>query len=136
MSFGPQQIIDFYKEGMSDIEICRELGITKRTFNSWYDNNPAFRSIVDMGRDFAEAWWDSQWRSGVRNKDVNPGILKPVMQQRYGWTDKTENKNANINADLTLEQMMERLSQQLALLPPEQAKLLSGPVTEYNDNDE
>jgi hypothetical protein len=51
------------------------------------------------------------------------------MQQRYGWADKTESKNANINAELTREQIVERLSQQLALTE-EQVRLIAGQVTQ------
>lgn len=129
MSISPEEIIELYKEGRSDTEICRAIGITKRQFQKEYDRNSAWRALVDMGRDFAEAWWDEQWRTGVRNKDVNPNILKPVMQQRYGWADKTESKNANINAELTREQIVERLSQQLALTD-EQVRLIAGQVTQ------
>lgn len=130
-----EQVTELYKQGCSDKQVYTRLGIPRRQWERELADNAIFRAIVEMGRDYAEAFWEDQWIDGIRNKDVNPNILKPVMQQRYGWSDKTESKNANINAELTPEQMMERLSQQLRQLPQDQiVKIVPSGLLEHFKN--
>lgn len=45
-----KKITDSYAAGMSDIEVCRELDITMKTFSETYEENEGFRKLVDHGR--------------------------------------------------------------------------------------
>ena len=120
----PENIISLYMEGRQDIEICKEIGWTRKQFDKLYSTNPDFRNVVDRGRDYAEAFWVEQARTKLNDRDFNATLYKTAMQAHYGWADKVDNRNANFNANLSPEEAVARLSAALPgvlhLLPKDQ----------------
>jgi hypothetical protein len=124
MDLTPTNIINLYREGRQDIEVCRELGITRKQFEKAYATNIEFRNVVDRGRDIAEAFWVEQARVNLADKDFNASLYKTAMQAHYGWADRVDNRNANMNMNLSQEEALARLSAALPgvmhLLPKDQ----------------
>ena len=54
----------FYN-GASIVEVCREIGIVKKTFYNWADAYPEFNEVVDHGVSGAEYWWIEKGRETV-----------------------------------------------------------------------
>lgn len=127
-----KKITDSYAAGMSDIEVCRELDITMKTFSETYEENEGFRKLVDHGRMLSNAWWMEQGRKNLWNKEFVTPLWTFNMKNRFGWADKTEvNKNGeqldlNTNLDDLRTKLHKALPKLLKNYAPElaDAKLL------------
>lgn len=122
------QIIDLYKQGMSDVEVCRELEITKRQFEKMKAVNPIFRAVVERGNDYAEAWNLEQSRVNLHNKDFNTTLFNTRMQNLYAWSQKVDQntKALNVNAEMSKEELLKKLESYLPeLLPHAKVKQLT-----------
>jgi hypothetical protein len=104
-------LIDGYKNGYTDVEVCRDLEITKKTFASMYKENEGFRKLVDYGRTLSEAWWCEQGRKNMWNKDFAVSLWNFNMKNRFGWADKTEVKTGDndIEGSVNLDDMRTKL---------------------------
>lgn len=122
------QIIDLYKLGYSDVEVCRELEITKRQFEKMKAVNPIFRAVVERGNDYAEAWNLEQSRVNLHNKDFNTTLFNTRMQNMYAWSQKVDQntKALNVNAEMSKEELLKKLESYLPeLLPHAKIKQLT-----------
>lgn len=120
-------VTDSYKSGMSDVEVCRELDITLKTFNELYQENEGFRKLIDHGRMLSTAWWMEQGRKNLWNKDFVTPLWTFNMKNRFGWADKTEVKNDGMdNEHVNLDDLRTRLHKALP-------KVLKQYAPELND---
>lgn len=121
------KMLDGYSQGMSDIEICKELKLSKKQFNSYLSRSAEFRELVEYGHDLAEAWNVSQSRLNLQNKEFNTPLYKTRMSNLYGWADKVDNKNANslsLDSDQLRREVADRLPEILEMIGQEKAGLL------------
>lgn len=86
-------MIELYKKGKSDVEIMDHLNITKKQFQHYKDSSEIFRKAVEQGAVYCEAWWAKQGREALENKGFNVQVWKMVMQNSFGWADKSEVKD-------------------------------------------
>lgn len=129
------QIIELYRAGYSDVEVCRELEITKRQFEKMKAVNPIFRAVVERGNDYAEAWNLEQSRVNLHNKDFNTTLFNTRMQNMYAWSQKVDQntKALNVNAEMSKEELLKKLESYLPeLLPHAKIKQLTS-EGEIND---
>lgn len=112
-----QFMIDLYKEGYSDPEVCAKLGISKKQFHTYIANSQAFADLVEYGHDLAEAWAHTKNREFVTDEKVTANNLKALekrMENLHGWSTKVEEKSQkNSETDLT------KLLDQLKTLAPD-----------------
>lgn len=130
------QIIDLYKQGYSDVEVCRELEITKRQFEKMKAVNPIFREVIERGNDYAEAWNLEQSRVNLQNKDFNTTLFNTRMQNMFGWSQKVDQntKALNVNAEMSKEELLKKLESYLPeLLPDAKIKQLTNEGTSDNE---
>ncbi len=104
--------MNVYRDGGSDIEVCKAIKVTMRKFNEMVANNAKFAEFVEYGRLLSEAWWMEQARYALTNKQFNTPLWAFYMKNKFGWADKTEN--------------LERLPDELANVDAVKAKLLAG----------
>lgn len=67
-------IYDIYKEGGFDIEVeayMLQQGFDINSFQRLYSENPSFRSIIDKGRVYAQAFWAGKLRAGAESRTFN-----------------------------------------------------------------
>lgn len=107
------QMIALYTEGRHDTEVRRELGITKRQWDSYMTRSREFVELVEWGRELAEAWHYEQSRVNLQNKEFNTTLYKTRMSNIYGWADKVDNRNANANLQMDAEQLRKELGDRL-----------------------
>jgi hypothetical protein len=124
-------LLSGYAEGMSDVEVCRELKITMKTFNEQYANSEGFRKLVDYGRMTSHAWWMAAGRKNLSNRDFVVPLWTFNMKNRFGWADKTEAIRSDeldgpTNLDNLRQQLQKALPRILKQFGPElaDAKLL------------
>ena len=110
-------LLSGYAEGMSDVEVCRELKITMKTFNEQYANNEGFRKLVDYGRMTSHAWWMAAGRKNLQNRDFVVPLWTFNMKNRFGWADKTEAiRSDELDGPANLDDLRSRLQKALPKL--------------------
>lgn len=84
-------MINLYRAGASDVEVCKDLGISYNDFDSRKKTDQIFSQIVDYGRLAAKAWWMELGRKGATGeRHFNYNAWYAVMKNRYGWSDRSE----------------------------------------------
>lgn len=87
-----EQIIGYFKEGMSKWEIGLKLNICEDTFYEWQKSNPQFSEAVKKGEWFSQGKWMCDARESMRDKEFNSTLWYMNMKNRFGWTDRKETK--------------------------------------------
>lgn len=85
-----EALIALYSEGGSDVEAAKDLGITFKRFEQMYLEHAAFAELIDNCRTLSHAWWISQARKNLWNKDFNTALWNFNMKNRHAWADKSE----------------------------------------------
>lgn len=92
-----RRILFLYSEGAGDAEICKALNISKEDFDERSKNDAVFRKLISFGRTIALAWWEEKLRKvSFGEEKGNPAVIKLVMQNRYGWTERSETDNKSL----------------------------------------
>lgn len=108
-----QQLLDLYGEGGSDSEAAVILKLTLARFDQLYLEQPAFATIIDQCRTLSRAWWESQARKNLWNKDFNTPLWNFNMKNRFGWADKSEVKEEKSPKDMDLAELRTRIAKQM-----------------------
>lgn len=103
-----EKIIDLYTEGGSDAEVAASLRVTIKAFYKNMEDNPAFKELVEFGRTLSQAWWESQFRKNVKNKNFNSTLLTFYMKNKHGWADKVESSSTSDNLNVNLDELRTR----------------------------
>ncbi len=85
-----ETILDLASRGMSDVEIRNDLSIGH---NMWYklqDRNKEFGETIKKAKDICEAWWLTQGRTSLRDKEFSYVGWYMNMKNRFGWKDRNE----------------------------------------------
>lgn len=78
-----------YKVGASDTEVRAELNMTYKLWQKLMHTDPSFEDIILHGRTLAKAWWLTQGRVNLTEREFNAALYKINMQNRFNWNDKT-----------------------------------------------
>lgn len=111
-----KKITDSYREGYSDVEVCRELGITNKQFNKLYSENDKFAEIVDFGRMLSHAWWMEKARKNLNDRTFNTSLYIIVMKNRYGWAEKIEAAALDATDAQSVKELKAKLEKELPKL--------------------
>ncbi len=89
-----------FKEGASMLEVASELGICKATLYTWIDPqdsayNESVSDAVKKGVEKSEAWWTKKGRTTLHDNTFNPTLWYMNMKNRFGWSDKQENREVD-----------------------------------------
>ena len=82
-----------YREGWSDVEVMRYLGVTKKTFYDMIESDPVAKEFVEMGRVLSEAWWMQLGRENVKRAPgqiFDGSLFAFITKNRFGWADKIQ----------------------------------------------
>ena len=110
------QVIEHYRDGYSEKEVAASMNITFREFNAMLSDNPTFAKLVEFGRTLSAAYWEGLARTNIKNKTFNTPLYNFYMKNKFGWADKIETTNANENTNLSLDQLQDKINQQLKKL--------------------
>lgn len=136
-------VIEYYRQGYSDMEVAAALNITKREFNQMLNDNPTFAKIVDFGRTLSAAFWEGLARQNVKNKTFNTPLYNFYMKNKFGWADKIETTNSNENSNYSLDELKVMVAKKVQKLVDSNtlsdvdAKTVLEPVVvkEYNEDE-
>lgn len=108
-----KRVSDLYAEGAGDAEVAAELRITLKQFYKQMQDNDKFNILVEYGRTLSQAWWERQFRSNLKTKGFNTSALTFYMKNKFGWADKIESNSVNENSNYNLDDLRERISNEL-----------------------
>lgn len=126
-------LLTSYSEGMADVEVQRELGITSKEFDRLYRGDIEFETLVDHGRGLAKAWWYTTGRENLSNRSFQHPLWYAHMKNRFGWSDKTESiqKDGKSVDEMSEDELQENLKQ----LMPSMIKQLQSQMPELDPKD-
>jgi len=88
-----ERLIVLMSEGASKLEVAAQLGLPNReTISEYAEKYPEFGDALKQGMLYSEAWWMTEGRYNIRNKEFNSTLWYMNMKNRFGWRDKTENQ--------------------------------------------
>lgn len=106
-----QSVIDLYTNGGSDAEVAAFLRVTIKAFYKQMEDNAAFKELVEFGRTLSQAWWESQFRKNITNKNLNSTLLTFYMKNKHGWADKMDTTQSSDNINVNLDELRTRAVQ-------------------------
>lgn len=99
-------LIEEYRNGASDIEVCDALGVSRAYFDSQYSSDPVWKELIDLGRQASTAWWYRWGRKNLLNKSANTALWNFNMKNRFGWAEKSESTSNTLPTEQkTLEEL-------------------------------
>jgi hypothetical protein len=136
MSLGAEwrkEMLEAYARGMADVEVCRELGVTRKEFDKLYRNDIEFETLVDHGRGLSMAWWYTVGRENLTNRSFQHPLWYAHMKNRMGWSDKTENimKDGKSVEDMSEDELRDNL----VTLMPSMVKMLQSQMPDLDPKD-
>lgn len=101
----PQRVLDLMAEGASIAVVARELGVCKDTIYAWEkdESKAAFSDAIKRGRELSEAWWSERGRLELYNSKFNHVLWYMNMKNRFGWSDKVEQKDTTDRPEWIVE---------------------------------
>ena len=89
-----------FKEGASIEEVAFELDIALSTLYDWTDErSPRYKEevseAVKKGVEVSLGWWKREGRKALRDNTFNYPGWYMNMKNRFGWSDKQENKDTS-----------------------------------------
>jgi len=93
------QALTYYTAGASDVEIRTQcLGcIAFETWERLLNEEPEFFETIKKGRELSRAWWESNGRLNLENKDFSSTLWYMNMKNRFGWADKQQTELTGAN---------------------------------------
>lgn len=96
-------ILNEYSEGASDVEIRAYIWQQRGRFSQdlwerWIEEEEEFSLTIKKGRELSQAWWESQGRKNLKDKDFSPTLWYMNMKNRFDWADKQEVQQNNTGA--------------------------------------
>lgn len=114
-----REALNMYDQGAFDREVMRELDLTPEMWRVLYDSveYSDFRELVEVGRAFSAAWWETQGRKNLNNPKFNTALYKSMMSNHFGWSDKSETSMTRLDfsnmSDADLIRTVKELSAKL-----------------------
>jgi len=90
----PQKLMEAMNQGKSVQRFCRDIQIDTDTFYEWVKVHPEFTGAFKKGRCYCEAHWEDWLVNHFDDKNVNSGLVKLFMANRFGWREKTDTNHS------------------------------------------
>jgi hypothetical protein len=86
----PDKLIAAMESGKSAVRFAKDVRVHVDTLYEWAKVHPEFSDAFRKARGYCEAHWEEWLVNNLENKNVNSGLVKLFMSNRFGWTEKKE----------------------------------------------
>ncbi len=98
-------LVRIYSDGGTDVEVCKALGMTHKSFMRREKDDDQFASLVEFGRLSSKAFWLSLGRTCAKNGGKGFNWWKMWMQNQYGWSDKAETSDGKTAKEMSADEL-------------------------------
>lgn len=87
------QVIELGAEGCSPEEISAEIGVPRRTMQSWAEQHPEFSAALTRAKELEHAWWERTGKKALFADKFQQQVWAKSMQARFRekYTERVEN---------------------------------------------
>lgn len=89
----PFLYIEYAMQGLSKLEICKEMKISKGTLVNWIEAYPDFAEAFDIAETAHEADMTAFIRNNMTNSHVQSPLIKLYMKNRFDWREQEHQQN-------------------------------------------
>ena len=93
----PIQYMEFSRNGMSDVEIAAQFGVSLHIIYKWSETYEEFNVAYECGKALHEAWYLRVGKENLENRFFQTPLFKFLTGNKLGYSDKIETKNLNQN---------------------------------------
>lgn len=90
------------EEGRSLTQFARDLRVTRQTVHNWAADNPSFLDALTRSQEWSQAYWEDQLIGFMTDRNVNAPLVKLYFANRFGWSDKERQEQADSEITVTL----------------------------------
>lgn len=94
----PIAYIECSREGMSEVEIAAEFGVSVYMLRNWNEKYLEFNTAYEIGNAMHEAWWLQEGKENLDNRSYNVPLYKYITMNKIGYSDKIESKSLHVHA--------------------------------------
>jgi len=94
----PMLYIECSRAGMSEVEIAAQMEVSTPTIKAWSTRYAEFNSAFEIGKGMQEAWWLTEGKDNLDNRNYNTGMFKFLTGNKIGYSEKIESKNLHVHA--------------------------------------
>lgn len=109
-----KELIELYRQGCSDAEVASQMNITIKEYYSQIADNSTFAKLVEFGRTLSLAFWESQARLNLGNKQFNSPLYAFYMKNKHGWADKIDTNSTSEVTTYDLDTLRQKTASQVA----------------------
>ena len=80
-------------EGKSICQVARHLNVCRKTIYNWMDEYSDFLHTVTRGKDYSEAYWETEFQKMMYSRDSQPQLVRLYMGNRFGWREQDQSGN-------------------------------------------
>jgi len=100
-----EEVLELASKGASEVEIRALLDISQELFYRWLKDEPKFSITIKKAKELCRVWWESEGRVNLKDQRFSATLWYMNMKNRFGWADKTENKNENNNRNFQINEV-------------------------------
>ncbi len=94
----PMQMISLSTQGLSNVEIAAEIGVSEATLLKWSEDYEPFTIAFEIAQALHETWWLAKGKEGLDDRFFNTSLYKYLTSNKLGYAEKVESKNLNMMA--------------------------------------
>lgn len=77
------QVIELGKKGFSQCEMASHFEVSRTTLGNWAESHDAFMTAYARANDESQAWWETQGREALGNRDFHANLWAKTMSSRF-----------------------------------------------------
>lgn len=78
------------ENGLSLTRFASKIKVHKDTVYEWAKKHEQFSVALREAQQDCESYWEAWLTNNLENKNINPGLAKLYMTNRFGWSDRVE----------------------------------------------
>lgn len=89
-------VIQYGKQGKSQVQIAVALGIPRSTMHSWAEQHEEFSAALTRAKECEQDWWENAGQTGLTADKFNSAVWSKSMSARFrdDYTDRVQQEHS------------------------------------------